>query len=101
MISTVVLIILCDYGGLVLIGKAAVLKTAGLLPLGVRVPRPPHYFGEVTELAEGARLLSVCTLTPYPGFESQPLRKEKAGSILNRLLFYPSPQEEVRWLASF
>ena len=28
-------------GGLVLIGKAAVLKTAGLCPLGVRVPRPP------------------------------------------------------------
>ena len=28
-------------GGLVLIGKAAVLKTAGRKPLGVRVPRPP------------------------------------------------------------
>ena len=29
------------FGGLVLIGKAAVLKTAGFTPLGVRVPRPP------------------------------------------------------------
>ena len=28
-------------GGLVLTGKAAVLKTAGLIPLGVRIPRPP------------------------------------------------------------
>ena len=28
-------------GGLDLIGKAAVLKTAGLTPLRVRVPRPP------------------------------------------------------------
>jgi hypothetical protein len=28
-------------GGLDLIGKAAVLKTAGRKPLGVRVPRPP------------------------------------------------------------
>jgi hypothetical protein len=33
-------------GGLVLIGKAAVLKTAGLLPMGVRVPRPPQYNNE-------------------------------------------------------
>ena len=36
-----------------LIGKAAVLKTAGFTPLGVRVPRPPPDFwifcGEVAE----------------------------------------------------
>ena len=38
-----------QYGGLVLIGKAAVLKTAGFTPLGVRVPRPPPEFGEVAE----------------------------------------------------
>ena len=30
--------------------------------------------GEVTELAEGARLESVCTLTGYRGFESPLLR---------------------------
>ena len=30
-------------GGLVLIGKTAVLKTAGLTALGVRVPHPPHW----------------------------------------------------------
>ena len=38
-------------GGLVLTGKAAVLKTAGLIPLGVRIPRPPPEFkyGEVAE----------------------------------------------------
>lgn len=29
------------HGGLVLIGKTAVLKTAGLTALGVRVPHPP------------------------------------------------------------
>lgn len=32
-------------------------------------------FGEVTELAEGARLESVCTLTGYRGFESPLLRQ--------------------------
>ena len=31
------------HGGLVLIGKTAVLKTAGLTALGVRVPHPPHW----------------------------------------------------------
>ena len=30
-------------GGLVLIGKTAVLKTAGLTALGVRVPHPPQW----------------------------------------------------------
>ncbi len=30
--------------------------------------------GEVAELAEGARLLSVCRAKPYRGFESLPLR---------------------------
>ena len=30
-------------GGLVLIGKAAVLKTAGFTPLWVRVPHPPQF----------------------------------------------------------
>ena len=34
-------------------------------------------FGEVTELAEGARLESVCTLTGYRGFESPLLRHKK------------------------
>ncbi len=34
-------------------------------------------YGEVTELAEGARLESVCTLTGYRGFESPPLRHSK------------------------
>ena len=54
------------FGGLVLIGKAAVLKTAGFTPLGVRVPRPPRVFlfirwfdGEVAELAEGTGLLNL------------------------------------------
>ena len=32
-----------NQGGLVLIGKTAVLKTAGLTALGVRVPHPPHW----------------------------------------------------------
>ena len=47
-------------GGLVLTGKAAVLKTAGLIPLGVRIPRPPpeserHTFGgEVAEWLKAA-----------------------------------------------
>lgn len=31
--------------------------------------------GEVTELAEGARLLSVCGSKAHPGFESLPLRQ--------------------------
>ena len=35
-----------DIGGLVLIGKAAVLKTAGFTPMGVRVPRPPRRLSE-------------------------------------------------------
>ncbi len=51
-----------EVGGLVLIGKAAVLKTAGLTPLGVRVPRPPPFWifderisdGEVPEWLKGA-----------------------------------------------
>ena len=45
------------YGGLDLIGKAAVLKTAGCEPMGVRVPRPPHRIstdGEVPERLNGA-----------------------------------------------
>jgi hypothetical protein len=48
-------------GGLDLTGKAAVLKTAGLTPLGVRVPRPPpehrrkgERCGEVPERLKGA-----------------------------------------------
>ena len=37
-----------------IIGNAAVLKTAGLTPLGVRVPHPPHehiFSGEVVRLS--------------------------------------------------
>ena len=30
------------HGGLALIGKTAVLKTAGFTPMGVRVPHPPQ-----------------------------------------------------------
>ena len=33
-----------------------------------------QYFGEVTELAEGARLEIVCGSQAHPGFESLPLR---------------------------
>ena len=64
-------------GGLVLIGKAAVLKTAGRKPLGVRLPRPPPRLlnlGRGGRVAEGARLLSVCGET-HRGFESLPLRQ--------------------------
>ncbi len=54
-----------EVGGLDLIGKAAVLKTAGRKPLGVRVPRPPptafsverirrNTHGEVPEWLKGA-----------------------------------------------
>ncbi len=61
-----------------LIGKAAVLKTAGFTPLGVRVPRPPPdivaFARRGGRVAEGARLLSVCRET-YRGFESLPLRQ--------------------------
>ena len=35
----------CLFGGLVLIGKAAVLKTADRKVMGVRVPRPPLDLG--------------------------------------------------------
>jgi hypothetical protein len=73
-------------GGLDLTGKAAVLKTAGLpSPWGfeslvlrqlanLSTCKLVNFFGEVTELAEGARLLSVCPSKGDPGFESQPLR---------------------------
>ena len=68
------------HGGLVLIGKAAVLKTAGFCPWGFESLILRQYIlcdpirGEVTELAEGARLLSVCGSKAHPGFESLPLR---------------------------
>ena len=66
-------------GGLVLIGKAAVLKTAGLCPWGfeslILRQTKLNSAGEVTELAEGARLLSVCGSKAHPGFESLPLRQ--------------------------
>jgi hypothetical protein len=77
------------YGGLVLIGKAAVLKTAGFCPWGfeslilrqlrlvLRIIIPVLRcmpYGEVAELAEGVRLLSVCRSKAYRGFESLPLR---------------------------
>ncbi len=65
-------------GGLVLIGKAAVLKTAGRKPLGVRLPRPPPRLlnlGRGGRVAEGARLLSVYGSKAHPGFESRSLRQ--------------------------
>ena len=37
--------------------------------------------GEVTEMAEGARLESVCILTGYRGFESLPLRHRQTQEI--------------------
>ena len=59
-------------GGLDLIGKAAVLKTAGLTPLRVRVPHPPpgnmciietvaRWLRRGDRVAEGGSLLSCCT----------------------------------------
>ena len=59
-------------GGLDLIGKAAVLKTAGLTPLRVRVPHPPPEIVESYKIfvsvrrgdrvAEGGSLLSCCAV---------------------------------------
>ena len=53
-----------------------------------------QFTGEMAELAEGARLLSVYGLIAHPGFESLSLRHEKPGSkdpgffILKQLLLW-------------
>ena len=47
-------------------------------------------FGEVTELAEGARLESVCILTGYPGFESPPLRHFDVKAAVITVAFFVS-----------
>ncbi len=39
-----------NFGGLVLTGKAADLKSAGSNPLGVRIPRPPFFKNRISRL---------------------------------------------------
>ncbi len=44
-------------------------------------------YGEVSELAEGARLEIVYAPKAYPGFKSLPLRQKRRGDLKNHYAF--------------
>ncbi len=64
----------------ILVTAASPVRPGGLTPPAA-LPSLGHpvvhsgFCGEVTELAEGARLEIVCAAQPYRGFESHPLRQ--------------------------